>query len=119
MPLRPVTDSEARRVIHASLSAVWVFRHAPSQPAFLREAIVWSDVLEIPPVTRSWLYTQTLVAAYLLDRERLRPRLNRRVFFGHLALAAGVPAAGIPGRRETVEDYRDFLLRELIVRERS
>ena len=116
--LRPITDSEARRVIYGSLSPAWVFRHTPSQPAFLRDAISWTDLLELPPVTRTWLYNQTLVAAFLLDRERFRPRMNRRVFFAHLAPAgAGAGGGASGGRRETVAAYRDFLLRELIIRE--
>ncbi len=107
MPLRPIDDYEAREVIHASLSPVWVFPHTVSQPAFLEDAIVWADILEIPPVTRSWLHTQILLAAYLYDGRFHLPRLNRNVFFVHLAAAGD----------ETVADYRDFLMSELILRE--
>ncbi len=115
MPLRAITDSEARRVIHASLSPVWVFRFNPGQPQFRDETIAWIDILEIPPITRSWLYTQTLVAAYLLDGRFRRPRLNRNVFFAHLATRLD----GGGDSRETVADYRDFLQRELILEEPS
>lgn len=109
MPLRPMTDFEAREVIYASLSPIWVFRFTPMSPRFLAEIIAWADILEIPPVTKTWLYSQTLVAAYLHDRRFHHPRLNRKVFFAHLA------ATGDGG--ETVADYRDFLSRELILRE--
>ena len=115
MTLRPSTDLEARRVIHASLAPVWVFRFSPEQSRFLDETIVWSDILGIPPVSRSWLYTQTLVAAYLLDGRSRRPRLNRKVFLAHLTPYL----EGDVDSRETVADYRDFLQRELIYKEPS
>ncbi len=129
MSMRPVTDFEARQVIYASLSPVWAFRFTPALPKFLQEAIAWADILEIPPVTRSWLYNQTLVAAYFLDRDRFRyrPRMNRKVFFARLAPADGGAGeagegAGLnagPAGPETAASYRDFLVRELIIQEPS
>ena len=110
MPLTPISHSQALRVIHASLSPVWVFRHPPGSPELLADPIVWADILAIPPVTRSWLYNQTLIAAFLLDRDRFRPRMNRRVFFAHLANGADRPG------QETVAEYRDFLVGELILK---
>lgn len=107
MPLRNPTDEETQSIIHVSLSTLISFEHEPDEPEFLEEVIAWeADVLAIPPVTKTYLHTHTLVATINVIPGST-PSLSRNLFFAHLDETAD----------ETVEQYRDFLRDLLLVEE--
>lgn len=99
MPLRNPTDQETQRIIHASLRTVFTFEHDSDDPDFLTETITWQDILRIPPVTKQFLYTNTLVATEFLF-PGAQSTMNEFLFFEHL---------DDPTLEETVQEYRDFL----------
>lgn len=98
MALRNPTNEETQRIIHASVGAVFVFEHPPDDPRFLDEIISWKDILAIPPVTKTFLHTNTLVATMFVVPGS-QPFLNRKRYFRHLDET----------EEETVREYRDFL----------
>ena len=106
MSLRRPTDEEALLIVYNSLITVWDFPVDPDDPAFEDEVIVWDDILALPPVTKAYLHTNTLVAAYLLI-PGTDPRLNRNLFNRHLDTVAS----------ENVLSYRVFLQNALIISE--
>jgi hypothetical protein len=106
MALRNPTDDEAERIIHGSLSTIFVFKHKPGNPDFLKEVIRWKDILSIPPVNKTFLHMNTLVTAEVL-LPGSRPVLNRKLFFRHLDET----------EKETVKKYRDFLQLRLFLHE--
>ncbi|HBL26843.1 MAG TPA: hypothetical protein DD490_08420 [Acidobacteria bacterium] len=106
MALRNPTDLEAQQILHGSLNTVHAFAHQPGDPAFLTEVIRWKDILEIPPVTKTFLHMNTLVTAEVLLRGS-QPTMNRKLFFRHLDAT----------EQETVAQYRDFLQLRLVLRE--
>ena len=93
------------RVIHSSLTTIWVFRHGHDQPEFLQENINWGDILEISEVTKSWLYTHTILTVRS-EFPSLRGRMNEIKYWDHLDET----------EEETVQAYRDFLMKWLKVR---
>jgi hypothetical protein len=105
MPLRNPTNEETQRIIHASLNNVFVFEHDPDDPDFLSETISWEDILSIPPVTKTFIRTSTLVAAMQVIPGS-HPTLAPKAFFKHLD----------DTKQETVKEYRDFLRPRLILR---
>jgi hypothetical protein len=106
MPLRNPTDEETQRIIHISLSPVFVFKNKPDQLGFLQEVILWKDILGIPPVTKTFLHTNTLVATMSVIPNS-HPALGRKVFFKHLD----------DTQKETVKDYLDFLQPRIVITE--
>jgi hypothetical protein len=104
MALRNPTDEEAQQIIHGSLSGIFVFQNEPNDPRFLDELIRWKDILAIPPVTKTFLHTNTLVTTEVLLPGSL-PTLNRPLFFKHLDAT----------KQETVKKYRAFLKLRLIL----
>jgi hypothetical protein len=105
MLLRNPTDEETQRIIHISLSPVFVFEHGPDDPGFLTETISWEDILGIPPVTKPFIRTNTLVATMAVIPDS-HPTLAPKAFFKHLT----------DTKQETVQDYKDFLQPRLILR---
>ncbi|HEX5760060.1 MAG TPA: hypothetical protein VF121_12790 [Thermoanaerobaculia bacterium] len=104
MPIRNPTNSETQKIIHKSLGIVFVFKNKPDDPAFLKEVILWKDILEIPPVTKTFLHTNTLVATMSVVPDS-RPTLARKVYFRHLDET----------QQETVKAYRDFLQPRIVL----
>lgn len=104
MEIRNPTDEEAQQIIHGSLNNIFAFEHEPDEPGFLEEVIRWDDILAIPPVNKTFLRTNLLVAAEVL-LPGSSPNIIRSIFFEHLDNTA----------QETVEEYREFLKIELIL----
>lgn len=104
MASRNPTDEETQKIIHISLSPVFVFEHKPDDPRFLQEVIVWKDILEIPPVTKTFLRTNTLVAAMAVVPNS-EPTLPQKAYFKHLDET----------KQETVKSYRDFLKNRIVL----
>jgi hypothetical protein len=105
MPLQKLTEQEAERVVYDSLISVWTFKHKPGQSAFLEETIVWEDILALPPVNKTYLRTQMLVACLFLDPDNYKPAINTAVFNKHLDT-----------KKELVRTYRDFLRKWVSIR---
>jgi hypothetical protein len=106
MALRGPTDDEALRIIHGSLSGIFVFKNEPGNPDFLKETIRWKDILAIPPVTKTFLHMNTLVTTEVLLPGSL-PTLNRKLFFRHLDET----------EQEAVKKYQAFLRLRLVLHE--
>ena len=100
-----LTEQESLEVVYSSLITVWNFAHPPSDPSFPQDRIVWSDILQLPPVTKTWLYYQTLVAAYVLDPIHYRPGMNQKKYFAHLDSTSD----------ESVQQYATFLRNEIVI----
>lgn len=106
MALRNPTDEETQRIIRSSLGMVVAFEHDAGDPLFLEEIVPWKDVLAIPPVTKTFLHTHTLVTV-VFEIPRSSATMNRKLFFRHLDQTEA----------ETVEEYRDFLKDLILVEE--
>lgn len=104
MATRNPTDEETQKIIHKSLETVFIFKHKPDDPQFLKETIIWKDILEIPPVTKTFLRTNTLVATMSVVPNS-EPTLPQKVYFKHLDNT----------KEETVKAYRDFLKTRIIL----
>ncbi|MEA2564056.1 MAG: hypothetical protein QOH06_5560 [Acidobacteriota bacterium] len=98
MAARNPTNEETQRIIHKSLENVFVFKNGPGAPGFLQEVIIWKDILELPPVNKTFLRTNTLVATMSVVPNS-DPTLPQKVYFKHLD----------DTEEETVKAYRDFL----------
>lgn len=106
MALRNPTDEETQRIIRSSLGTVVAFEHGANDPAFLEEIVPWEDILAIPPVTKAFLHTHTLVTV-VFEIPHSSATMNRKLFFRHLDKTES----------ETVEEYRDFLKDLILVEE--
>ena len=106
MALRNPTDEETQRIIRSSLGTVVAFEHEADDPAFLEEIVPWKDILAIPPVTKTFLHTHTLVTV-VFEIPNSSASMNRKRFFRHLDET----------EEETVEEYRDFLKDLILVEE--
>lgn len=100
-----LSNEQAVTVVHDSLAALWDFGVPRQDPKFPDEEIRWPDLLALPPVTKTYLYYQTLVAAYLLDRQNHKPSMNQRKFFEHVDTTAS----------EDVRTYAGFIVSWLTV----
>ena len=106
MALRNPTNEETQRIIRSSLLMVVPFEHQADDPGFLEEVVPWKDILEIPPVTKTFLHTHTLVTV-VFEIPHSSATMNRKLFFRHLDKTES----------ETVEEYRDFLKDLVLVEE--
>lgn len=106
MPLQQLTPAQLNKVVFDSLHALWNFGSKPGDPQWENEQIAWSDILDVPPVTPTYLYTHTLVATHLLDPAHYVPVMNQKVFVDHVKSTA----------RETVAQYITFLAPLLLVK---
>lgn len=106
MAIRNPTDEETQRIIRSSLGTVVAFEHKADDPDFLEEIVPWKDILAIPPVTKTFLHTHTLVTV-VFEIPKSSASMNRKLFFKHLDQT----------EEETVEEYRDFLKDLILVEE--
>ena len=104
MALRNPTNEETQEIIRRSLGVPVVFEHEPHDPRFLEEILRWTEILEMPRVTKTFLHTNTLVATMSVIPDS-HPTLGQKVFFKHLRET----------ERETVREYRDFLQPRLVL----